>query len=219
MSKATGIDEAIQQYLDRHRTPDDPLLQELRDETLERYTFLAGMQVSATQGTLLRMLVSLIGARRAIEIGTFTGYSSLQIARGLAPGGKLIACDLSEQWTELARKYWDRAGVADRIELRIGPAADTLRALPKDEPIDFAFIDADKANYAVYYEELLPRLRPNGLLAVDNALWGGKVLNEADTSADTLAIRALNQRIAADPRVECTLLPVADGLMLARKRE
>jgi caffeoyl-CoA O-methyltransferase len=218
MSKSTGVDAAIQTYLDQHRTQDDALLEELRAETVARFGRAAGMQISAAQGTLLRMLVSLIGARRAVEVGTFTGYSSIQIARGLAPGGSLLACDVSDPWTGVAREYWKRAGLADRIELRLGPAADTLRGLPADEPIDFAFIDADKANYALYYEELVARLRPNGLLAIDNALWGGAVLELDGADPDTAAIHALNQRVTADPRVECTLLAVADGLMLARKR-
>jgi caffeoyl-CoA O-methyltransferase len=218
MAKATGVDPAIQEYIDRHRTPDDPLLELLRKETELRYGRAAGMQISASQGTLMRMLVTLIGARRAVEVGTFTGYSAIEIARGLAPGGTLLCCDRSEEWTALARQFWERAGVADRIELRLAPAADTLRALPAGEWIDFAFIDADKTNYPRYYEELLPRTRRNGLLLFDNALWGGSVLDAQDRSADTEALRQLGAQLAADPRVECTLLPVGDGLLLARKR-
>jgi caffeoyl-CoA O-methyltransferase len=218
MAKGTGLDAAIQEYLDHHRTPDDPLLAELREETQASFGRASGMQISGTQGTLLHLLVSLIGARRAVEVGTFTGYSSIQIASGLPPGGRLLACDVSEEWTAVARRYWERAGVADRIELRIAPAAQTLRALAEDEPLDFGFIDADKVSYPVYYEEILRRLRPNGLIAIDNMLWGGSVLDAADQSPDTVAIRALNAQLASDPRVECTLLPVADGLMLARKR-
>jgi caffeoyl-CoA O-methyltransferase len=217
MAKGTGIDAAIQEYAARHRTADDPLLEELRAETQSRLGPLSRMQIGAEQGTLLRMLVTLIGARRAVEIGTFTGYSAIQIARGLAPGGRLFAFDVSEEWTAVARKYWERAGLTDRIELTLGPAATTLARLG-EEPIDFAFVDADKAGYAVYYEELLRRLRPDGLLIFDNVLWGGSVLDPQDQSVDTRAIREINARVTADPRVECVLLTVADGLLLARKR-
>jgi caffeoyl-CoA O-methyltransferase len=218
MAKSTGIDAAIYEYLDRHRTPDDALLEELRNETWARFPRLAGMQISGLQGTLLRQLVQLMGARRAVEVGSFTGYSAIEIARGLVPGGTLLACDVSEEWTSLARQYWAKAGLSDRIELRLGPAAETLRALPEREPIDFAFIDADKSNYATYYEEILRRLRPNGLIALDNTLWGGSVLDASDQRENTDAIRRINVQVASDPRVECVLLPVADGLMLARKR-
>jgi caffeoyl-CoA O-methyltransferase len=217
MAKGTGIDPAIQEYAALRRTADDPLLEELRTETASRLGDLSRMQIGAEQGTLLRMLVTLIGARRAVEIGTFTGYSAIEIARGLAPGGRLFAFDISEEWTGIARKYWERAGVADRIELTLGPASATLARLG-EEPIDFAFVDADKAGYAVYYEELLRRLHPNGLLVFDNVLWGGAVIDASNQSEDTRAIRDLNDRVSADPRVECVLLTVADGLLLARKR-
>ena len=218
MAKATGVDPAIQDYIDRHRTPDDPVLEALRKETESRFGRAAGMQISASQGTLMRMLAALIGARQAVEVGTFTGYSSIEIARGLAPGGKLLCCDVNPEWTDVARRFWERAGVADRIELRLAPAAQTLRALPGGEWIDLAFIDADKSGYAAYYQELLPRTRANGLLLFDNALWGGAVLDAQDRSKDTEAIRQLTAQLREDPRVECTLLPVGDGLLLARKR-
>jgi caffeoyl-CoA O-methyltransferase len=174
------------------------------------------MQVAPEQGAFMTMLVQLIGARKVVEVGTFTGYSSLALARGMGPDGRLLCLDVSEEWTAIARAHWERAGVADRIELRIGPALDTLRDLP---PVlfDLAFIDADKTNYGAYYDELLPRIRPGGLLLVDNTLWNGAVLDEKDDSDDTVAIRAVNERIAADPRVRVVLLPIGDGLTIAQR--
>jgi len=176
------------------------------------------MQIAPDQGSLLRILAAAIGARRAIEVGTFTGYSALEIARGLGPEGRLLACDISEEWTAVARRYWAKAEVDDRIELVLGPGVETLRALPDAPQFDFAFIDADKPSYGVYYEEILRRLRPGGLLAVDNVLWGGSVLDPARDDASVRAIRALNERIRADDRVEAVMLAVADGLNLVRKR-
>jgi caffeoyl-CoA O-methyltransferase len=152
-----------------------------------------------------------------VEIGTFTGSSSLALARGLGPDGRLLCCDVSEEWTSIAREHWEKAGVADRIELRLGPALDTLRSLPADETFDLAFVDADKTGYADYYEELLPRLRPGGLLLVDNTLWSGAVLDEKDDTDDTVAIRELNDRIAADPRVRVVLLPLGDGVTVVQR--
>ena len=152
-----------------------------------------------------------------MEVGTFTGYSSICIARGLADGGRLVCCDVSEEWTAIAREHWEKAGVADRIELRIGPAAETLRALPAEPPIDLAFIDADKPGYRTYYEEIVARLRPNGLVLLDNVLWSGNVVDESDDSENTVAIRAVNDHVAADARVEAVMLPIADGLTIARK--
>jgi caffeoyl-CoA O-methyltransferase len=143
--------------------------------------------------------------------------SALFIARGLGPEGRLLCCDVSEEWTAIARRYWERAGVADRIELRLGPAAETLRALPTDVPFDFAFIDADKANYSLYYEEILKRLRPGALIAVDNVLWSGDVVRPEKRDEDVEAIRRFNDRVVADARVESVILPVADGLTLVRK--
>jgi caffeoyl-CoA O-methyltransferase len=216
--KATGVDAAISEYLSAHRSAEDPLLEELRRETRERFGGLSRMQISAEQGLLLHMLAATAGARRTLEVGTFTGYSALQVARALPPDGQLLACDVSEEFTGVARRYWERAGVAKRIELRIGPAAATLRALPPDPVFDFAFIDADKANYPTYYEEVLQRLRPSGLIAIDNTLWGGRVLGEGAADADTLAIRKLNDFVAADPRVDAVLLAIGDGMMLARRK-
>jgi caffeoyl-CoA O-methyltransferase len=177
-----------------------------------------GMQISPEQGAFMTILTRMLGAREAVEIGTFTGYSSLSIARGLAPDGHLLCCDLSEEWTAMARAAWAKAGVEDVVELRIAPALETLRSLPGDPVIDLAFIDADKAGYVGYYEELLPRLRPNGVILVDNVLWSGRVFDPSVTDEDTAAIRAFNDQTAADPRVESTILTLGDGLTVIRKR-
>ena len=178
----------------------------------------AGMQIGADQGALLTLLTRLVGATSAVEVGTFTGYSSISIARGLAPGGRLLCCDVSEEFTALAREAWAEAGLTDVIELRIAPAIETLRALPDDPTIDLVFIDADKGGYASYFEELLPRVRPGGLLLVDNTLWSGRVVDDTADDADTVAIKAFNDAVAADDRVESYLLPIGDGLTLIRKR-
>jgi caffeoyl-CoA O-methyltransferase len=159
-----------------------------------------------------------VGARRAIEVGTFTGYSSICIARGLPPDGRLLCCDVSEEWTALARRFWEKAGVADRIELRLAPAAETLRALPEDPVFDLAFLDADKPGYPVYYEEILRRLRPGGVILADNVLWMGRVADPAADDPQTAAIRAFNAQVAGDPRVDCVMIPLSDGLTLLRKR-
>jgi caffeoyl-CoA O-methyltransferase len=216
MSKFTPVDEALHAYILAHRSADDDVLRDLQDETA-RLGDRARMQIAPDQGTFLRILVAAIGARRAVEVGTFTGMSALCIARGLGSQGRLLCCDVSEEWTAIARRYWARAGVADRIELRLGPAADTLRALPAEPAFDFAFIDADKGGYAVYYEEILKRLRPGGLVAVDNVLWHGEVVRPENREDDTVAIRRFNDLVAADGRVESVILPVADGLTIARK--
>lgn len=214
--KFIALDDALAAYLVAHRTPDEPVLAELREETA-RLGDRAVMQIAPDQGTLLSMLVGATGARRALEIGTFTGMSALCIARALPPDGKLLACDVSEEWTAIARRYWEKAGLANRIELALRPALETLRALPPDAAFDFAFLDADKAGYVAYYEEIVPRLRRNGLLAVDNVLWSGRVVREPDADADTRAIFAFNEHVAADRRVQSVMLAVADGLTLARK--
>ena len=176
------------------------------------------MQIAPEQGAFQTLLARVMNVKSAVEVGTFTGYSAISIARGLAPGGQLLCCDVSEEWTTIARDFWTRAGVADRIRLEIAPATDTLRALPAGETVDFAFIDADKVNYRTYYEEILQRLRPNGLIVFDNVLWGGSVVDGANQKDDTVAIRALNDFVAQDPRVECVMVPIADGLLLTRKR-
>jgi caffeoyl-CoA O-methyltransferase len=216
--RSIGLTEELHTYLVAHGTPPDELLTELAEETARRFPDQQTMQIAAEQGAFLRLLVQVVGARRAVEVGTFTGYSAICIARALAPGGRLLCCDVSEEWTAVARRYWQQAGVADRIDLRLGDARQTLAALPADEPIDFAFIDADKTGYATYYEQLLTRLAPDGVICVDNVLWSGRVVDEAADDADTRAIRAFNDLVAADERVEAVMLPVADGLTLIRRR-
>jgi caffeoyl-CoA O-methyltransferase len=164
------------------------------------------------------MLVRLTGARNAVEVGTFTGYSSICIARGLADGGRLLACDVSGEWTEVAQRYWSEAGVEDRIELRLAPAAETLAALPAEPSIDFAFVDADKESYPTYYEELVSRLLPGGLMLLDNVLLGGRVFDDGEQGERVLAMRSVNDRVAADERVDVVMLPVRDGVTVARRR-
>jgi caffeoyl-CoA O-methyltransferase len=215
--KITPLSRELYEYMVAHRTPDDALLEELREETLEATGPWSGMQVAADQGVLLGLLVGALGARNVIEVGTFTGYSALSMARALPAGGRLLACDVSEEYTAIARRFWEKAGVADRIELRLGPAADTLRALPEDPVWDFAFLDADKPSYPIYYEEILKRLRPSGVIAVDNVLWGGRVIDPAADDEQTRAIREFNDTVAADRRVQSVMLHVSDGLTLARK--
>ncbi|GLW94384.1 O-methyltransferase [Actinokineospora globicatena] len=211
------VSPALSDYLLAHSTQPDDLLRELAAETAAEFPDAARMQISHDEGELLTTLVRLVGARYAVEVGVFTGYSSLCIARGLPADGRLLACDVSEEWTKIARRYWDRAGVADRVDLRIAPAVETLRALPTDPVVDFAFIDADKKGYVSYYEELVPRVRPGGLIVLDNVLQGGRVADPAATDEITAAIREVNTHVAADPRVAVTMLPVRDGVTLARK--
>jgi caffeoyl-CoA O-methyltransferase len=217
-TKYTAMTPALYEYLVAHGHNDDPVLRELIAATEAQLGGLALMQVAVEQGTLLGLLARAIGARAAIEIGTFTGYSAICIARGLLPGGRLLCCDINEEWTTLARRFFAKAGVAERIDLRLAPALDTLASLPTDATFDFAFIDADKLSYRQYYEALLPRLRPNGLIALDNVLWMGMVVDPADTSEETRALRALNDFIAQDRRVEAVMIAVSDGLTLVRKR-
>jgi len=174
-------------------------------------------QIGPEQGTFMTMLAGLMGARQVVEVGTFTGYSSLCLARGLAEGGKLLCCDISEEWTSLARAYWQKAGLADRIELRLGPALDTLRALPPGRWIDLAFIDADKSGYLGYWRELVPRIRPGGVILVDNTLLHGRIFEPTpDPSAQ--AIKEFNEAVLRDDRVELVMLPVGDGLTVARAK-
>jgi caffeoyl-CoA O-methyltransferase len=213
----------LQEYLLAHSTRPDPVGRELIEYTAALGP-VAGMQTAPEQGLLLTMLVQSLGARKAVEVGTFTGLSSLAIARGLAPGGTLLCCDVSEEWTTRARQAWAAAGVADRIQLRIAPALDTLRALPQTEDLDFAFIDADKSNYPHYYAELITRLRPGGLIAVDNVFQNGTVVDSrreqavAEGRTQTGIIHEFNEQLAADERIDVVMLPIADGLTLARKR-
>jgi caffeoyl-CoA O-methyltransferase len=207
----------IQAYVEAHGTPPDDVQRDLIART-EELGPDAIMRIGVDQGNLLTLLVRLTGVRRAVEVGTFTGYSSICIARGLADGGRLLCCDVSEEWTAIARAAWAKAGLDDRIELRLAPALETLRALPADEAIDFAFIDADKGSYWAYYSELLPRLRPGGVIAVDNVLWSGKVADPDTDDPDAIALRDFNARIAADDRVEVVILAIGDGLSLIRKK-
>jgi caffeoyl-CoA O-methyltransferase len=177
----------------------------------------AGMQIGDDEGQLLTMFARLTGARRAVEVGTFTGYSSLCIARGLAEGGSLLCCDVSEEWTAIGRAAWERAGVGDRIELRIAPALETLATLPEDPVLDLVFIDADKPNYSAYWAALVPRVRPGGVLLADNVLWSGEICDESATGANVEALRAFNDTVLADDRVEVVMLTAFDGLTIARK--
>ena len=215
--KSLGLSAELHAYLVAHGPPPDPVLESLAAET-RALGGLAIMQVAPEQGALLTMLVKLIGARRVVEIGTFTGYSALCLARGLSGDGKLLCCDVSEEWTAIAKRHWEKAGVADRIELVIAPALETLRALPRKQELDLAFIDADKTSYIDYYEEILTRLRPGGLILVDNVLWAGNVVNPAASDANTAAIRRFNDHVTADRRVESVMLPISDGLTFARKK-
>jgi caffeoyl-CoA O-methyltransferase len=217
--RRTAIDERLNDYIRSHSLREPPLLAELRAETAKLP--MGGMQISAEQGQFMGLLVELIGARRTIEVGTFTGYSSLVVALALPRDGELIACDVSEEYTSVARRYWAKAGVADKIDLRLGPAIETLdRLLEGGEAggFDFAFIDADKRNYLGYYERCLTLLRPGGLIAVDNVLWSGQVADPQAQDSDTTGVRALNDHVHADERVSISLLPIGDGLTLARKR-
>lgn len=208
----------LHDYLIAHSSPPDEVLTSLAEETLRRFPDSAEMEIGPEQGTFMTLLTRLTGARRAIEVGTFTGYSSICIARGLADGGRLTCCDVSEEWTSVARAYWEKAGLADRIELRLGPALGTLRALPAEAAFDLAFIDADKGGYIGYWDEILPRLKPGGAVLVDNTFAGGQVTDPASTSATAQAIRSFNDHAVADDRVELVMLPIGDGLTLARKR-
>jgi caffeoyl-CoA O-methyltransferase len=215
--KSFFLSTEVHSYLLAHGQQPDPVQQSLIDATAELGP-VAGMQIAPEQGAFMTMLTQIVGARRAVEVGTFTGYSALCIARGLAPGGRLLCCDVSEEWTSIGGRHWEQAGVADRIDLVLAPAVDTLRALPDDPTIDIAFIDADKPNYPNYFEELVRRMRPHGLILVDNVLWSGRVVDDDATDENTVAIRAFNDLVAADSRVDAVMLPISDGLTLLRKR-
>jgi predicted O-methyltransferase YrrM len=218
-SRTLDLDDRLYNYLLAHSLREPALLRELRAETANLAG--AGMQVSPEQGQFMALLVELTGAQRALEIGTFTGYSSLSVALALPAEGQLIACDISEEYTAIARRYWAKAGVADKIELRLGPALASLRemlARAQAGSFDFAFIDADKQSYLDYYECSLQLLRRGGLMAIDNVLWNGQVADPSITDPGTKAIRALNDRVLQDERVSMSLLPIGDGLTLVRKR-
>jgi predicted O-methyltransferase YrrM len=211
------IDAAIDEYAAAHSTPPDANQLELQRITQEKTGRAAGMQIGDDQAVLMEMLVRAMRATRAVEIGTFTGYSALAVARGLGPGGRLLCCDVSQEWTTIARAAWQEAGLADRIELRLGPGLETLRSLPPGEQFDLAFIDADKTGYAQYYEEVLTRLRPGGLILLDNTLQDGRVVADLADDQDVAAIRSVNDAIAADPRVKVVLIPIGDGVSIVQK--
>ena len=217
-NRTIRMNDALDAYLGRVSLRETDVQRRLREETavLE----YAGMQISPVQGQLMRMLAGLVGARRAIEVGVFTGYSALSVALALPEDGELVACDVNEEWTAIARRYWSEAGVASKIRLEIAPAVETLDNLVREGrggEFDIAFIDADKTSYDLYYERCLELLRPGGLVLVDNVLWGGKVADETDRSEDTVALRAFNAKLRDDSRIELCMLPVGDGLTIARK--
>ena len=219
-SHTIELTDALYDYLLTNGTRESAVARELRAHTLAA-TRAHRMQVSPEQGAFMQLLMKLIGARRSIEVGTFTGYSALIVAEALPDDGCLIACDVSEEWTAVGRPFWERAGVADKIDLRLKPAVETLDELiaaGESESFDFAFIDADKANYDAYYERCLTLLRRGGVIGIDNVLWGGRVADERVRDDDTRAIRALNAKVNADDRVDATMLPIGDGLTLAVKR-
>lgn len=225
MSSQTIITDEITDYLLSVSLREDAVLRELREETAA-LGGSARMQISPHQGQFMRLLAGLMGVRRGIEVGTFTGYSALCTAQALPEDGRLVCCDISDEWTGIARRYWERAGVAGKIDLRLGPAGDTLDALLNEGgagAYDWLFLDADKTSYEGYYEQGLKLLRPGGLILVDNVLWNGAVLRPADTldperDADTLALQAFNRKLHDDDRIEIAMLPLGDGLTLARKR-
>jgi caffeoyl-CoA O-methyltransferase len=215
--RSEQLSEALEQYIVAYSTQPDEILRDLAEETLGRFGSAAGMQVGPEQGTFMTLLARLSGARRAVEVGTFTGYSSICVARGLADGGRLLCCDVNEEWTSVARQYWQRAGLTDKIELRLGPAEQTLAALPEGTSFDFAFIDADKTGYVRYWDLIVPMIRPGGVILVDNTLSHGRVVDLTEQDDNVQGIRRFNGHARADSRVELVLLPVGDGLTLARK--
>ena len=219
-SHTIELTDALHDYLLRLGTRESAVAQELRAETRSA-TSWHPMQISPEQGAFMALLMRLLAAKRTIEVGTFTGYSALVVAEALPADGKVVACDVSEEWTSIGKPFWERAGVAAKIDLRLGPAVETLDSLiagGASGSFDFAFIDADKANYDAYYERCLTLLRPAGVVGIDNVLWGGRVIDETAADEDTLAIRALNAKVAADDRVDAAMLPIGDGLTLAVKR-
>jgi predicted O-methyltransferase YrrM len=217
--RSAFLPEAIQRYIDATTLREHPLLRELREETAKLPQ--AGMQTGADQVQFLQLLVRLSGACRCIEIGVFTGYSSLGVAMALPFAGRMVACDVSEEYTAVARRYWQKAGVDDKIDLYLAPATKTLDELIRSGEsgrYDFAYIDADKSGYDDYYERCLKLIRENGIIAIDNVLWSGEVANESSNDPDTAALRALNKKIGSDDRVDASLVPIGDGLMVVRKR-
>ena len=211
------VAEALAEYVEAHSSRPDEVQRDLIAATAELGD-ASVMQISPAQGTLMTILTALLRPRFAVEIGTFTGYSALAVARALPPGGRLLCCDISEEWTAIAREHWTRAGVDDRIDLRIAPALDTLRSLPAEPRVDLAFIDADKGSYIDYYAELVSRLSERGVILVDNVLWSGLVADPGQTDDTTEALRAFNAHVAADERVLVSMLPVGDGLSMITPR-
>ncbi len=217
INKSTTLSAELHDYIVAHGSPPDPICRALTEETRESVGPMAMMQIAPEQGAFMSFFVRALGVREAIEIGTFTGYSALCIARGLPADGHLLCCDVSEEWTAIGKRYWEKAGVADRIELRLAPAIKTLRSLPREPRFDFAFLDADKKSYEAYLDEILPRLEPGGVILVDNVLWGGNVIRPDSDDESTQAIRAFNDRVASDPTLESVMLPVADGLTFIQR--
>ena len=218
-NRTLAISESIYQYLCDHSLREDPILKELRDHTYDMEE--RAMQISPEQGQFMQMLVKLIGAKNTLEVGVFTGYSSLALALSLPADGRIVACDVNPQYTSIAEKFWLSAGVREKIDLRIGPAKDTLSELISaglTGTFDFAFIDADKINYDHYFELCLELIRPGGLITIDNVLWGGAVSDDDINDADTNSIRALNDKLHQDKRIDLSLVPIGDGLTLAMKR-
>ncbi|RMG30345.1 MAG: O-methyltransferase [Gammaproteobacteria bacterium] len=217
-NRSIGLDERLHAWLLDHLPEEPPVLRRLREETARLPE--AVMQIAPEQGRFMQWLIALMGARRILEIGTFTGYSALAMALALPREGRVVTCDLSEEWTRIARRFWREAGVEDRIELRLGLAIDTLRRIEADgtASFDLAFIDADKIGYVDYYEACLRLLRPGGVLLVDNVFWDGAVADPGNRDPDTLAIRAFCEHVQHDPRIDLSILPIADGLALIRKR-
>jgi caffeoyl-CoA O-methyltransferase len=216
---SVGLPDDLQAYLVKVGTREPEILRRLREETAPLP--MHDMQIAPEQGALMQLLVELVGATRCLELGTFTGYSSLAVALAMPPHGRIVCCDVSEEWTSIAHRYWAEAGVADKVDLRLGPALDTLDALLGEGQagsFDFAFLDADKENYPAYYERIVELLRPGGLLAIDNVFGGGRIADSSRRDANLEAIRSLNERVATDERVTIALVPISDGLTLARKR-
>jgi predicted O-methyltransferase YrrM len=218
-NQTLGLDTQLYDYLQSVSLREPEILTQLRQETAQHP--MAQMQIAPDQGQFMALLVQLIGAKKTLEVGVFTGYSSLVVALALPPEGKVVACDVSEEYTSIARRYWQQAGVADKIDLHIAPAQETLKSLLAEGQagtFDFAFIDADKSNYEIYYELALELVRPGGLIIVDNVLWSGRVADPQVQDNRTKAIRSLNQKLHQDQRVNLSLVPIGDGLTLALKR-
>jgi caffeoyl-CoA O-methyltransferase len=215
--RSDWLSPELEDYVTAHSAKPDAVLTDLAADTLSAFPDAAGMQIGPEQGAFMTMLARLAGARLAIEIGTFTGYSAICIARGLTGDGRLTCCDVSDEWTSMARRYWQRAGLSDRIDLQLRPALETLRALPEGSVFDLAFIDADKGGYVGYWDEVVPRIRPGGLILADNTLSSGRVTDPA-LPDERVPVRAFNDHALADERVDVVLLSIGDGLTVARKR-